>query len=205
MFAAKEGRRSGSLALWFGGGSGRWSLALGFRVRCLRLVGAGLGSVVVPWFDAAAFRTVLGHFCSGITIVTALAGDEPVGLTCQSFASVSLDPPLVLFVPAKESNSWPRIRSAGHFCANVLSEAQEQLGRRFAIRGADKFEGVGWRPGLDGAPILDGCLAYIECEIEAVHDAGDHDIVVGRVVDLAVGAEGNPLLFYRGGYGRFAV
>jgi 3-hydroxy-9,10-secoandrosta-1,3,5(10)-triene-9,17-dione monooxygenase reductase component len=159
----------------------------------------------VPGFDAATFRTVLGHFCSGITIVTAVDEGEPVGLTCQSFASVSLDPPLVLFVPAKGSNSWPRIRHAGHFCANVLEEEQEELGRRFAIRGADKFAGVGWRPGLTGAPILDGCLAYVECEVEAVHEAGDHDIAVGRVIDLGVGGEGSPLLFYRGGYGRFAV
>ncbi len=159
----------------------------------------------MPAFDAATFRTVLGHFCSGITIVTAVDHAEPVGLTCQSFSSVSLDPPLVLFVPAKAANSWPRIRSAGHFCANVLAEDQEPLGRRFAIRGADKFAGVGWRPAPTGAPILDGCIAYVDCEIEAVHDSGDHDIVVGRVVDLAVTSETSPLLFFRGGYGRFAV
>jgi 3-hydroxy-9,10-secoandrosta-1,3,5(10)-triene-9,17-dione monooxygenase reductase component len=159
----------------------------------------------VPGFDVASFRTVLGHFCSGITIVTGVDQGEPAGLTCQSFASVSLDPPLVLFVPAKGSNAWPRIRNAGHFCANVLGEDQEQLGRRFAIKGADKFAGVGWRPGVTGAPVLEGCLAFVECEIAAVHDAGDHDIAVGRVVDLGVSGEGNPLLFYRGGYGRFAV
>jgi len=159
----------------------------------------------VPGFDVATFRTVLGHFCTGVTVVTAVDETEPVGLTCQSFTSVSLDPPLVLFVPAKDSASWPRIRHAGHFCANVLGEAQEQLGRRFAIKGADKFAGVGWRPGPDGAPILDGCLAHVDCAVAAVHDAGDHEIVVGRVVDLGVASEGHPLLFYRGGYGRFAV
>ena len=159
----------------------------------------------MPGFDAATFRTVLGHFCTGVTIVTAAADGEPVGLTCQSFTSVSLDPPLVLFVPAKGSNSWPRIRHAGHFCANVLSEEQEELGRRFAIRGADKFAGVGWRPGPTGAPVLDGCIAFIECDLEAVHEAGDHDIAVGRVVDLGISGKGSPLLFYRGGYGRFAV
>ncbi len=156
-------------------------------------------------FDAAAFRTVLGHFCSGITVVTAVDQGTSVGLTCQSFASVSLDPPLVLFVPAKTSASWPHIRRAGHFCANVLGEEQEELGRRFAVKGADKFAGVGWYPGLSGSPVLDGCLAWVDCQVEAVHDAGDHDIVVGRVLDLGVAAEGNPLLFYRGGYGRFAV
>jgi 3-hydroxy-9,10-secoandrosta-1,3,5(10)-triene-9,17-dione monooxygenase reductase component len=159
----------------------------------------------VPGFDVATFRTVLGHFCSGITIVTAVDDGMAVGLTCQSFASVSLDPPLVLFVPAKASSSWPRIRHAGHFCANVLADHQEPLGRRFAIKGADKFAGVGWRPGGTGSPLLDGCLGYVECEVESVHDGGDHDIAVGRVVDLGVADEGSPLLFYRGGYGRFAV
>jgi 3-hydroxy-9,10-secoandrosta-1,3,5(10)-triene-9,17-dione monooxygenase reductase component len=159
----------------------------------------------VPGFDDSTFRTVLGHFCTGITVVTAVDQGEPVGLTCQSFASVSLHPPLVLFVPAKGSHSWPRIRSAGRFAANVLSDDQEHLGRRFAIKGADKFAGIGWEPGHTGAPLLDGCLAFVECDLEAVHDGGDHDIVVGRVVDLSVAAEGSPLLFYRGGYGRFAV
>ncbi|MEO5678570.1 MAG: flavin reductase family protein [Acidimicrobiales bacterium] len=156
-------------------------------------------------FDSVTFRTVLGHFCSGITVVTAVDGGVPVGLTCQSFSSVSLDPPLVLFVPAKAASSWPRIRHAGHFCANVLGEAQEELARRFAIKGADKFAGVGWRPGPSGAPVLDGCLAHVDCSLEAVHDGGDHDIVIGRVLDLAVTADGGPLLFFRGGYGRFVI
>lgn len=159
----------------------------------------------MPGFDAAAFRTVLGHFCSGITIVTAVDQGTSVGLTCQSFASVSLDPPLVLFVPAKASNSWPHIRRAGSFCANVLADDQEELGRRFAFKGVDKFAGVGWQPGLTGSPVLDGCLAYVDCEVEAVHEAGDHDICVGRIRELNVERESGPLLFYRGGYGRFDV
>ena len=159
----------------------------------------------MPVFDAATFRTVLGHFCTGLTIVTAVDLGAPVGLTCQSFASVSLDPPLVLFVAARSSYSWPRIRNAGSFCANVLSDHQEHLGRSFAMKGADKFAGVGWRPGVTGSPLLDGCLAFVECEVDAVHEAGDHEIVVGRVVDLGLAGEGKPLLFYRGGYGRFAV
>lgn len=156
-------------------------------------------------FDSATFRRVLGHFCSGITVITGIDAGGPVGLTCQSFTSVSLDPPLVLFVPAKATSSWPRIGAASHFCANVLAEDQEALSRGFAVRGGDKFGGVGWRPGLTGAPVLDGCLAYVDCEIHAVHDGGDHDIVVGRVVDLAITSDAAPLLFFRGGYGRFAV
>ncbi len=157
----------------------------------------------MPGIDAATFRTVLGHFCTGLTVITAVDLGEPVGLTCQSFASVSLDPPLVLFVAARGSYSWPRIRNAGSYCANVLSDRQEHMARAFAVKGADKFAGVGWRPGPTGLPLLDGCLAFVECEVEAVHKAGDHDIVVGRVLDLGVADEGNPLLFYRGGYGRF--
>lgn len=154
--------------------------------------------------DAARFRQVLGHFCSGVTIVTASEAGEPVGFTAQSFSSVSLDPPLVLVCPAKSSSSWPRMRVTGAFCINILAEDQEALCRSFATRGADKFAGVGWSPSsATGSPVLDGALAWIDCRLETEHDAGDHTIVVGRVVDLDVADGGRPLLFYRGGYGRF--
>ncbi|MFP5375905.1 MAG: flavin reductase family protein [Acidimicrobiia bacterium] len=118
-------------------------------------------------FDAARFRQVLGHFCTGVVVVTGLAEAEPIGFTVQSFTSVSLDPPLVTVCPARTSATWPRLRSAGGFCANVLASDQEALGRVFATAG------------------------------------GDHLIVVARVLDLGVGGSGRPLLFYRGGYGRF--
>lgn len=155
-------------------------------------------------FDAAVFRQVLGRFCTGVTVITAVADGEPVGFTAQSFTSVSLDPPLVAVCPARTSNSWPRIRSTGVLCASVLAEDQEALGRVFATRGADKFLGVGWTPSrATGSPILDGALAWVDCRIEAEHDGGDHLVVLGRVVDLGVGTGGRPLLFYRGGYGRF--
>jgi 3-hydroxy-9,10-secoandrosta-1,3,5(10)-triene-9,17-dione monooxygenase reductase component len=116
---------------------------------------------------------------------------------------VSLEPPLVAFCVARESRTWPKLRSAGSFCVNVLAEDQEALSRAFAGRPPDRFLGVGWRPGRSGAPILADVLAWIECTVEAEHDAGDHVIVVGRVQDLDVGHEGRPLVFYRGGYGRF--
>jgi 3-hydroxy-9,10-secoandrosta-1,3,5(10)-triene-9,17-dione monooxygenase reductase component len=154
-------------------------------------------------FDIAHFRAVLGHFCTGITIVTGMDRREPVGLTCQSFTSVSLDPPLVGFLPAKSSTSWPRIRPSGVFCVNVLTEEQEEVCRVFAQTGADKFRGVGWRPGETGSPIIADTLAWIDCQIVAEYDAGDHDIVVGRVIELDASRTGRPLLFYRGGYGRF--
>lgn len=151
------------------------------------------------------YRATLGHFCTGVTIVTAVADRSPAGLTCQSFSALSLDPPTVLVCPGKGSTSWPRIESAGAFCVNVLAEDQEELCRGFAMKGADKFAGVGWTPGpFTGAPVITGSLAWIECRLEQVHDAGDHVIAVGQVLDLKSSA-GRPLLFFRGGYGRFDV
>jgi 3-hydroxy-9,10-secoandrosta-1,3,5(10)-triene-9,17-dione monooxygenase reductase component len=134
------------------------------------------------------FRQVLGHFCTGVTVITALVGDaEPVGFACQSFAAVSLEPPLVLFCPSRSSATWPRIERAGHFCANVLTDGQRELSRRFGISaatGADKFAGLRWRACSSGAPVLEGALTWIGCAIEAVHEAGDHFVVIGRVIEL---------------------
>jgi flavin reductase (DIM6/NTAB) family NADH-FMN oxidoreductase RutF len=152
--------------------------------------------------DQARFREVLGHFATGITIVTALEEGLPVGFSCQSFAALSLDPPMVVLAPARTSTSWPRIRAAGSFCVNILGEDQEAVCRAFAVSGGDKFSGVGWRPGLTGAPVIDGSLAVVECELGDIFDGGDHEIVTGLVVGLDV-SDGGPLLFYRGGFGRF--
>lgn len=157
----------------------------------------------IPTIDVAHFRAVLGHFATGIAIVTGMDAGAPAGLTCQSFVSLSLDPGLVAFCPSKKSNSWTRIDPSGAFCANVLTEDQEDLSRVFATSGADKFRGVGWRPGTTGSPILTDVLAWIDCRIEARHDGGDHHIIIGRVVDLEAAPRGHPLLAYRGGYGRF--
>ncbi|MGK2947744.1 MAG: flavin reductase family protein [Acidimicrobiales bacterium] len=159
-----------------------------------------------PAFDSAKFRQVLGHFPTGVTVVTAAGDDGPVGLAVGSFSSASLDPPLVAFFPAKSSSSWPRIEAAGSFCVNILGADQEQACRRFASKEVDKFAGLGWHPAPSGAPRLDGVLAWIDCDIDSVVDAGDHHCVLGRVRDLEVGDDDSgPLLFYRGGYGRFAV
>ena len=155
-------------------------------------------------FDAAHLKQVMGHFCTGVTIVTAMDGVDPVGFTAQTFQSLSLDPPLVLFCPQKTSSTWPRIRSAGAFCVNILDESQEALCRAFAASGADKYRGVGWRSGpATGAPVLDGVIAWVEAKMVAEHDGGDHIVVIGRIADLKVEREGRPLLFYRGGFGRF--
>lgn len=150
---------------------------------------------------AREFRDVMGWYASGVTIVTAQAGGQAVGLTCQTFSSVSLDPPLVSFMPAKTSRSWPLMHEAGHFCVNILRAGQEDLAMVFASKGADKFAGVGFRHGITGAPILDGTLGYVECAIEDVHEAGDHHIVVGRVLGLAGVDAGEPLLYFRGAFG----
>lgn len=157
-----------------------------------------------PSVDTARYRQVLGHFCTGVTIVTAAEQGRPVGFTAQSFTSVSLNPPLVAMCPGAEIMSWPYIRDAGVFTANILAHDQEVLCRRFATRGAEKFEGIGWQPShATGSPVLDGVLAWVDARIEAIHQAGDHLIVVGRVLDLDVTREASPLLFYRGGYGHF--
>ncbi len=148
------------------------------------------------------FRSVIGHVPTAVVVVTAAGPDGPAGLAIGSFVSVSLDPLLVGFLPAKTSSSWPLIEAAGVFCANVLGEDQEEVCRVFASKGADKFEGLGWRAAASGAPVLADVLAWIDCEIEIVHDAGDHLIVVGRVTELEVEGEGGPLIFFRGGYGR---
>ncbi len=153
--------------------------------------------------DEARFRQVLGHFATGVTIVTTSVDGEPAGLSVNSFASVSLDPPLVLFAVTNQSSTWRRIREVGSFCVNVLADDQEGLSRAFAARGTDKFRGVGWRAAESGAPILSGALAWLDCTVEAEHAGGDHVIVVGRVWEMGVASEGAPLVFYRGGYGRF--
>jgi len=163
-------------------------------------VSDGPDDILTP--DEASFRTVLGHFATGVTVITAMDGDEPVGMAANSFTSVSLDPPLVLFCAAKSSSTWPRIQAAKQFTVNILSEHQEHLSRAFATKGADRFREIGWRPGVGGAPVLGDVLAYIDCQIEAEHEAGDHVVVIGRVLDLGVAADAGPLLFHKGGYGR---
>lgn len=165
---------------------------------------ADLRAVGAPGVDQARFREALGHFATGVTVVTATEEGEPVGFTCQAFTSLSLDPPMVALAPAKSSTSWPRIVAAGAFCVNILGQHQEALCRTFAVSGGDKFTGVAWHKGQGGAPVLEGSLAFVECELGSIHDAGDHELVTGRVVNIGVG-EGRPLLFYRGGFGSFDV
>ena len=152
---------------------------------------------------ARRFRDVLGRFASGVTVVTGTSNGEPVGLTCQSFSSVSLEPPLVVFIPAKSSRAWPLIQRSGKFCVNFLAGDQAELSNTMASRGTDKFADVKWTPSPEtGSPMLEGALAQVDCTIHAVHEAGDHYVVLGRVVDLLMHDDGEqePLLFFRGEY-----
>lgn len=154
--------------------------------------------------DGRRFRTTLGQFCSGVVIATGCLDGVPAGFAAQSFTSLSLDPPLVGLCPAKTSTSWPRLRDSGRFCINILAADQKPVCDLFAKSGIDKFASIDWRPGLTGSPIITGALAYIDCELVAEHDAGDHTIAVGRVLDLDIAnPEGAPLLFFRGAYGQF--
>jgi flavin reductase (DIM6/NTAB) family NADH-FMN oxidoreductase RutF len=196
----------------------------------------------------AEMRRVLGHFATGVTVVTAqaprvpgaassrpgeagaaapvpgpagatargpgaapgpgpaaAAGGEPVGMVANSFTSVSLRPPLVLFCAGAESETWPRIREAERFCVNVLGHHQRELAVSFARKGTDRYEGVALEEREGGPPRLAGAIAHVDCRIWAEHPGGDHTIVVGEVVELAVAEAGaaalaEPLIFYRGGY-----
>lgn len=158
--------------------------------------------------DPARFRRVLGHFATGVTVVTAHDPDDPdgpAGFACQSFASLSLDPPLVTFMVARTSTTWPRIARAGAFCVNILGAEQGALCRGFAVSGADKFAGVTYRAApATGSPLLASVPAWVDCRIQAVHTGGDHLIVVGRVEALGAADGIGPLLFHRGTFGRFS-
>jgi 3-hydroxy-9,10-secoandrosta-1,3,5(10)-triene-9,17-dione monooxygenase reductase component len=160
------------------------------------------GVLLTP--PAPEMRRVLGHFCTGIAVITAHDGHRPIGFTCQSVTSVSLDPPYVSFCPSSTSTSWPSIREVGTLCVNILAAEQQDVCAQFATRGEDKFAGINWRPGANGSPMLDGTLASVEAEVEFEHTAGDHTIVVARVTGLWAHEERGPLLFYRGGYGAFS-
>jgi 3-hydroxy-9,10-secoandrosta-1,3,5(10)-triene-9,17-dione monooxygenase reductase component len=156
--------------------------------------------VIAP--DDRRFREVLGHFATGVTIITATDDGEPVGLAANSFTALSLDPPLVLFCVGNTSSTWPRIERAGTFAVNILGEGHEELSQLFASRGADRFSHTPWHAGVSGAPVLDEAIAYLDCALEAQYPGGDHTIVVGRVLDLDLREGARPLLFYQGRYTR---
>jgi flavin reductase (DIM6/NTAB) family NADH-FMN oxidoreductase RutF len=155
-------------------------------------------------FNAREFRNALGCFATGIAIMATRDTDGKfIGITVNSFASVSLDPPLISFCLDRNATSLQGFLSAEHFTVNVLAEGQETLSAAFARSSAgDKFTGIEFEIGPSGLPLLAECLTHLECVREAVHDAGDHLIMIGRVIRLAQRPEGRPLLYFRGRYAR---
>ena len=155
-------------------------------------------------FNDRDFRSAMSQFCTGVVIVTGISEGRAVGFAAQSFVSVSLAPPLVSICPSKTSTSWPLLRAAGRFGINILGAAQHPLCMAFAKSGGDKVAQFGWAVSAAGTPVLEGTLGFVECTLEAEHDAGDHTLVVGRVHELDVfSIERSPLLFFRGRYGGF--
>ena len=163
-----------------------------------------------PEIDSGEFRKVMGHYPTGVTLVTAHNepsddGGGPAAMVIGSFGSVSLDPPLAMFMPTADSRSWQQIEASGNFCVNVLGQDQLDLCNSFFKKETDPWEGIDWTTGPSGSPIVPGCVAWIDCTIEQVVPAGDHLIVLGRVLALEPGgSDAGPLLFFKGGYGQFA-
>lgn len=156
--------------------------------------------------EPSSFREALGHYASGITVITSHIDAEPTGFTCQSFYSVSMSPPLVSFSVMASSASYPRMRQAGRFAVNILSGEQVRISNQFARRGTDKWHGVEWQESPLGNPIIVGSLHWLDCEIHAEHVAGDHLIVIGEVkaLNLQEAAAAQPLLYFKGQYCNLA-
>ena len=157
--------------------------------------------------EPLSFREALGHYASGITVITSHTGDEPIGFTCQSFYSVSMNPPLVSFSVMCSSASYPKIREAGRFAVNILSVEQVGISNQFARRGTDKWHGIEWQESPLGNPVIADSLHWLDCEIHAEHVAGDHVIVIGEVkaMDLQKADTEQPLLYFKGQYRNLAA
>jgi len=153
--------------------------------------------------DPHQFREVCGQYATGVAVITASAADRQVGVTVNSFSSVSLDPPLVQFSLDRKASVFPVFTECGHFAVNVLSRGQQALSNMFAVR-SDAFEEVDFSEGVGGCPVFADCVANLECEKFAVYDGGDHIIILGRVKQLRCAPTSDPLLFFRGTYGTFS-
>lgn len=163
-------------------------------------------AVATAQVDRQALREALGSFATGIAIVTSVDdGGTPVGLTVNSFSSVSMEPPLVLFCLDCGAFSLPTFTNAEHFAVNILESGQAELSRRFATPLADKWAGLRWIAGAGGVPLLPDCVAWLECQRHAVHEGGDHLILVGEVLRVRSDPEREALLYKRGRYGRFVA
>jgi len=153
----------------------------------------------VPDLSSPSYRDVLGRFATGVVVVTTVDGEGPIGVTCQSFVALSLDPPLVSFAMTSTGASWTRMKGSSHFAISVLAADQAELATQFATSGIDKFAGVAMSHSALDDPLIDGALAHVEVEVVDVATYGDHDLVVARVVNLGA-FEGEPVLFFRGSF-----
>jgi 3-hydroxy-9,10-secoandrosta-1,3,5(10)-triene-9,17-dione monooxygenase reductase component len=155
--------------------------------------------------DPRTFRDTLGRFASGVVVVTGIDEDGPLGFTCQSFYSVSSDPPLISFSVMKTSTTYPRIQRTGSFAVNVLASDQQHISTQFALTGTDKWAGVAWGKTDAGTPVINGSMMWVDCTVWAEHDAGDHLIVIGQVEEMSPAdpqQSDGPLLYFRGRYRR---
>lgn len=152
--------------------------------------------------EPRSFRNTLGHFASGITIIAGASDGEPFGFTCQSFYSVSTEPPLISFSVMLNSTTYPKIRDTGRFSVNVLSHLQHEISNQFARKGTDKWAGIDWKPTANHNPVIAGTLMWLDCEITAEYVAGDHYVVIGRVHEMSTPEwhAGQPLLYFKGQY-----
>jgi 3-hydroxy-9,10-secoandrosta-1,3,5(10)-triene-9,17-dione monooxygenase reductase component len=161
----------------------------------------GKGRPMLAGPNADSFRHVLGHYPTGVAVITAQTPDGPAGMAMNSFTSLSMHPPLVLFCPASSSTTWPLLREVGTLAINVLSAGQEAVSRAFAARTGDRFSGIEWSPGGNGAPLLDDALGWLECTVQAEYPAGDHTVVIAAIDLMGVhDAIADPLVFFRGSY-----
>ena len=151
-------------------------------------------------FDEREFRTILGLFPTGVVVVSTMLDGRPEGMTIGAFTSVSLDPPLVGFLPAKTSGTWPKIRAAGKFTINILGHDQEHICRAFGRPSVQKYEGLDWTLSAHNTPHIGGSIAWLDCTMYQEFEAGDHDIAIGKVEVMTKGADRAPLIFFGGGY-----
>ena len=150
--------------------------------------------------DSNHYRQVLGHYPTGVCAITTVHEGEPVGMIVGSFTSASLDPPLVAFFPDKKSATWPKVEMSGRFCVNVLTDNQHDVCRSLSSKLPNKFEALAYGLSDGGLPVFSEAAAWIDCTLHAVHEAGDHYVVLGLVQAMDVASPLQPMLFFRGGY-----
>lgn len=155
--------------------------------------------------DEMSIRRALSEFATGVTVVTTSGPGGPYGFACQSFSSLSLNPPLVLFTVMKSSRTWPHIEASGTFTVNVLTEEQKSVSAAFGRRGEEKFSHGHWEASPLGNPVLGGCAIWIDCTVDAVYDGGDHHIVVGAIKDIGHRQDSCPLVYHRGSYAKLTA